>query len=95
MYCPGEEKNPYASPLFAEHRDLPPAFILTAEHDPLRDQGPVYADALRAADVPVRLTNYVEGVHGFISIPGVQPCARQALSEAVAELRAAFGQSVR
>ena len=93
IYCPGREKEPYASPLFADHRDLPPALIQTAHHDPLRDQGAVYADALRDAGVPVRLTDYVDAVHGYISIPGVVPAARQALGEAVAELRAAFGKS--
>ena len=89
-YCPGEEANPYASPLFADHAGLPPALIQTANHDPLRDQGRAYADALRAAGVPVRLTNYVDAVHGYISVPGVVPSARQALAEAVTELRGAF-----
>ena len=92
IYCPGREKEPYASPLFADHRDLPPALIQTARHDPLRDQGGVYADALRDAGVPVRLTDYVDAVHGYISVPGVVPAARQALGEAVAELRAALGK---
>ncbi|HEY7009992.1 MAG TPA: alpha/beta hydrolase [Jatrophihabitantaceae bacterium] len=90
LYCPGEERNPYASPLFAEHRGLPPAIIQTANHDPLRDQGAAYATALRRAGVPVRLTNYVDAVHGYISIPGVVPAARQALTEAVDALRAAL-----
>ena len=91
LYCPGHESEPYASPLFADHAGLAPAFIQTAQHDPLRDQGAAYAQALRAAGVPVQLTNYVDGVHGFVSIPGVQPCARQALTDAAAALRSAFG----
>ena len=84
IYCPGQESEPYASPLFGEHDGLPPALIQTAQHDPLRDQGRVYADALRKAGVDVRLTNYVDAVHGYASIPGVVPVARQALAEAVA-----------
>jgi acetyl esterase len=92
MYCPGDESNPYASPLFAEHQGLPPALIQTANHDPLRDQGAAYAAALRRAGVPVTLTNYVDAVHGYISIPGVVPAARQALTEAVEALRAALPQ---
>ena len=93
LYCPGQEAEPYASPLFADHAGLPPAFIQTANHDPLRDQGAAYADALRAAGVPVRLTNYVDAVHGYISVPGVVPAARQALAEAVTALRAALAQA--
>jgi acetyl esterase len=78
--------------LFGDLEGVAPALVQTAEHDPLRDQGAVFADALRAAGVPVRLTNYVDAVHGYISIPGVIPVARQALAEAVAELRAIFAE---
>jgi acetyl esterase len=92
IYCPGHELEPYASPLFADHTGLAPALIQTAQHDPLRDQGAVYADALRKADVQVRLTNYVDAVHGYISIPGVVPVARQARGEAVMMLREAFAR---
>lgn len=77
----------HASPLRARHDGLSPALIQTAEYDPLRDQGSTYADALRAAGVAVRLTNYVDAVHGYVSVPGLVPAARQAVTEAVAELR--------
>jgi acetyl esterase len=90
IYCPGHQHEPYASPLFGDHHGLPPALILTARHDPLRDQGPAYADALRAAGVDARLTNYVDAVHGFISVPGAVPISRQALADTVAGLRAAL-----
>lgn len=86
LYLDGTDtdpKHPYVSPLYAEHHGLPPALIQTAQFDPLRDHGPAYAAALRDAGVPVRLTNYVDAVHGFASLPGVVPCARQALAEAV------------
>lgn len=92
LYCPGHESDPYASPLFAKHDGLAPALIQTAQHDPLRDQGVAYAEALRAAGVEVRLTNYVDAVHGYISIPGVVPAARQALTEAVDALRLALAE---
>jgi acetyl esterase len=85
-----DPKDPYASPLYADHHDLPPALIQTAQYDPLRDQGAAYADALRAAGVPVRLTNYVDAVHGYISLPGVTVGARQALAEVAGELTRAF-----
>ena len=88
LYGTGADpKDPYASPLYAEHHALPPALIQTAQFDPLRDHGPAYAAALRDADVQVRLTNYVDAVHGFASLPGVVPCARQALAEAVDMIR--------
>jgi acetyl esterase len=86
--------DPYGSPLRGKHHDLPPALIQTAQHDPLRDHGTVYAAALRSAGVDVRLTNYVDAVHGYISIPGVVPVARQALAEAVAALREALQASI-
>ena len=79
-----EMTDPYASPLRADHQGLPPALIQTAQFDPLRDEGPAYATALRAAGVQVRYTNYVDAVHGYISMPRVVPVARQALGEVVA-----------
>jgi acetyl esterase len=87
---PGTQHEPYVSPLLGDHHGLPPAMIMTAQHDPLRDQGVAYAEALRAAGVEVRLTNYVDAVHGFISVPGAVPASRQALADAVAALRTAL-----
>ena len=82
-----DPKDPYASPLYADHHDLPPALIQTAQFDPLRDHGAAYAAALRDAGVDARLTNYVDAVHGYASLPGIVPVARQALAEAVDEFR--------
>jgi acetyl esterase len=82
--------DPYGSPLRGKHHDLPAALIQTAQHDPIRDHGAAYAAALRSAGVDVRLTNYVDAVHGYISVPSVVPAARQALAEVVAELRTAL-----
>jgi acetyl esterase len=82
-----EMSDPYASPLRAKHDGLPPALVQTAQFDPLRDQGTAYADALRFAGVDVRLTNYVDAVHGYISLPGIMPAARQALAEAVTTIK--------
>jgi acetyl esterase len=87
----GEMSDPYASPLRAKHHDLPPALIQTAQFDPLRDHGRAYADALRAAGGEVRLTNYVDAVHGYVSLPGVVPAARQALGETVAFVQERLG----
>ncbi|WP_300683216.1 alpha/beta hydrolase [Nocardioides sp.] len=67
--------------------DLPPALIVSAECDPLRDHSRVYADALRAAEVDVTTHEYAAAIHGFISLPGAVPVARAALDEIVAFLR--------
>ena len=87
----GDGTDPYVSPLRAKHDGLPAALIQTAQHDPLRDHGVAYAAALREAGVEVRLTNYVDAVHGYISMPGVVPAARQALGEAVEVVRRTLG----
>jgi acetyl esterase/lipase len=58
--------SPYAAPARAEDLSgLPPAYIVTCEHDPLRDEGIIYAMRLMAACVPVELHNYPGVVHGF------------------------------
>lgn len=76
--------DPRASPLRAASlADLGPAFVLTADHDPLLDNGARYRDALRAAGVPVRYREYPGAIHGFLSLPGVVPVARDAASDIV------------
>ena len=87
----GDTSDPMASPLLAEdHSNLPPALIQVGEHDPLREDGRRYAAALRAAGVPVRLTDYVGMPHGFINFPGLSRMAPQALSELYTEQAAAL-----
>ena len=66
-------RDPLLSPLFGRLDGLPPALVQTADLDPIRDDGIRYADALRAAGVPVRLTNYLEVPHGFAFMPGAAP----------------------
>lgn len=73
-----------ASPIRAQsHAGLPKTFILTAELDPLLDNGARYRDVLVAAGVPVRYAEYDGAIHGFMSLPGVVPVARQALDDIV------------
>ena len=87
-----DPRAPYASPLHAaDHSGLPPALVQVAEHDPIRDDGLRYADALRAAGVPVRSTQYVGMPHGYLSFPRLCRSAPQALAELVGEMRAALG----
>ncbi|MET0931775.1 MAG: alpha/beta hydrolase [Aeromicrobium sp.] len=77
-----------ASPIrAASHAGLPKALIVTAEHDPLLDNGARYRDALSEAGVPVRYAEYTGAIHGFMSLPGVVPVAKDALDDIVGFLR--------
>ena len=86
----GDPANPWASPLLADLSGLPPALIQVGEHDPLREDGVRYAAALRAAGVPVRLTDYAGMPHGFVNFPGLSGAAHQAMAEVCAEQAAAL-----
>ena len=89
---PGHDRrDPMVSPLFGRLEGLPPALVQTADLDPIRDDGIRYADALRAAGVPTRLTNYLRVPHGFASMPGAAPSVgRQHRWELVNELSSAL-----
>lgn len=68
--------DPLVSPLHApDLRGLPPAVIVTADLDPLRDDGFRYAERLREAGVPVRFENYLDMPHGFLSLASLCPAA--------------------
>jgi acetyl esterase/lipase len=66
---------------------LPPAVVLTAEHDSFRDDGTLYAERLTAAGVSVSYTNYRGMPHGFLSMPRLCRAAPQALADIVAALQ--------
>jgi len=87
---PATRANPYASPLRASSLSgLPPAYVVTAEHDPLRDEGFAYADRLRAARVPVEHRHYGSQIHAFFTFTGVLDDADKAVTEAGSTIRSA------
>ncbi|MPZ39531.1 MAG: alpha/beta hydrolase fold domain-containing protein [Rhizobiales bacterium] len=82
------QPDPAQNPLCAkEFSGLPPALIVTAGFDPLRDEGEAYADALRQAGVPVVLKRFDGLLHGFCSMATISSACDAALGEIIAKLR--------
>ena len=89
---PEDARDPLCSPLLASSFDaLPPALVVTAEFDPLRDEGEAYAEKLRAAGVAVTFHRYDGMVHGFFQMSGLLDAARASMDEAVSAVRGAIG----
>ena len=81
----------YASPLKAKSlKGLPPALVITAEYDPLRDEGNAYARRLEEDGVETTLSLYRGLIHGFFQMPAVFPQAREAMEEIASHLRRTF-----
>jgi acetyl esterase len=89
-YLPDPERrsDPLASPLRAtDLTDLPPALVITAEHDVLRDEAEEYAARLRAAGVAVTFSRYDGMMHGFFRTAGAVDGGRALIDEIAAWLR--------
>ncbi len=81
--------DPLVSPAAAESlSDLPPAFVATAEFDPLRDEGEAYAAALRAAGVDAVSKRYDGMIHGFFQLGGVIDRTNELINDCAGALRA-------
>ncbi|WNZ07152.1 alpha/beta hydrolase [Streptomyces sp. 11x1] len=98
QYTTGEEERAEitASPLRAtaeQLRGLPPALVITAEADVLRDEGEAYADKLREAGVPVTAVRYQGIIHDFVMLNALRGthAAEAAIGQVIATLRAALG----
>jgi len=82
--------EPYASVLRADLHGLPPAFVITAECDPLRDDGEAYAEKLRSLGIRASYKRYAGMFHGFMSFPNVLAEASEAFDDAGKALREAL-----
>lgn len=89
---PADGANPYVSPLRANLAGLPPATVITAEIDPLRDEGEAYAARLNQAGVSATLTRYPGVAHEFFGMAAIIDKAKQAVAEAATGLNKGFGR---
>jgi acetyl esterase len=88
---PQDRRHPYAAPLHAgDLTGLPPALVITAECDPVRDQGEAYAHKLLAAGVPVQLERYEGMIHPFFNLAGIVDAGKTVIADAAHALRRAL-----
>ncbi len=83
--------DPLVCPLYAPNlKNLPPALVLTAEYDPLRNEGELYAQKLQQAGVPTGLIRYDGLIHGFINLFGLIDKSAQSFDDIAQVLQEAF-----
>ncbi|MEM0022239.1 MAG: alpha/beta hydrolase fold domain-containing protein [Archaeoglobaceae archaeon] len=83
QYLRSEEDryDPMASPIFADLRNLPPALILTAEYDPLRDEGEMYGELMRKSGSEAVVVRYQGMVHGFLNFYPLLRAGKEAINQ--------------
>jgi acetyl esterase len=95
-YAPGQLTSPYVSPMHADDlRGVAPALILTAECDPLRDDGGMYHQRLLDAEVRSERQDFAGMIHGFFGMATQFPQATEAVATVAGGLRAAFARAAR
>jgi len=93
----GGPSDPRVSPLLAEDSALaasPPTLVITAELDPLRDEGETYAERLRSVGVAAETTRYDGMIHGFFALGEFLSDGRRGLTQAADALGVAIGSPV-
>jgi acetyl esterase len=82
-----DAKNPLASPMYGELSELPPAVMVTAELDPLRDQDLLYAKKLEQGGVKTTVLDYPGMIHGFMQLPSFFSQGRDAIEKTASEIK--------
>jgi acetyl esterase len=87
----GDPTSPYVCPILAtDLTGVAPALVITAEYDPLRDEGEAYGARLAASGIPVTATRYDSQIHGFFAQPFFGAGGTEAVDESGRALRRAF-----
>lgn len=81
-----DKLNPLASPIIAKLNDLPPALIITAEYDPLRDEGEMYGTLMRKHGSEASVVRYNGVVHGFMNFYPILRAGREVINQVAASL---------